>query len=574
MVGDEIQVKGVDMDGNGQARPVLLQMNDDDFPARFLRDLASPNQTPISSTVPVPWPSTPPPPPPLPLAPQPNYPVLYQPVQRMVNVAMVKLNCDSIGCPRVDPTRILSAGVVVRRAIRFPGANGNPAWDDVDKLSAWMKNSSGKSKWTVLRPNQADLDPDPTQRPQLSSGLAELDKQLAQLSLSTACTESTTPAFAAPPATNSSLGRTVVYAVIPTASSEVTDTQPASPPNIQSSDIVNMLPALLLSNAMPVTPPIAGTVVDYRWMTDDFLNQIYPPQSGPSPTSPSASTVPNPSIAQFQMFSLALRLLNSVFGAFDGTADGNAILTILNNYYVIFIDPPLPLTPLTPMPMGVFFQSAKTTLLDYDGYNNPSPAPTLLMPDIWEPISQSDQDTLVSAMLAALVPKSQNMLAPQGRFQDETRLYRLRLFFRLKPENPGCPTELVWSSYSDPFRIAAWHESSQRPYPPISLPDPTQAFLQGAKPNCAFHVPASLMNAVQGTTLSGLMKGSAGGSGGGGISLGWICGFNIPLITICAFFVLSIFLSLLNIIFFWLPFIKICIPFPAPSSSSPDEGTP
>ncbi len=137
--------------------------------------------------------------------------------------------------------------------------------------------------------------------------------------------------------------------------------------------------------------------------------------------------------------------------------------------------------------------------------------------------------------------------------------------------NPGCPPKLVWSHYSEPFRIAAWHESSLRPHPPISLPDPTLAYMQNAKPNCAFHVPANLMGAMQGTTLSGLMSGAGGG---GGVGLGWICGFNIPLITICAFFVLNIFLSLLNIVFFWLPFIKICIPFPSVSSSTPDEGTP
>jgi len=73
-------------------------------------------------------------------------------------------------------------------------------------------------------------------------------------------------------------------------------------------------------------------------------------------------------------------------------------------------------------------------------------------------------------------------------------------------------------------------------------------------------VPGSLMGAMQGTTMSGLMSGSGGGPS---LGLGWLCSFNIPLITICAFFVLSIFLSLLNIVFFWLPFIKICIPFPA-----------
>ncbi len=64
-------------------------------------------------------------------------------------------------------------------------------------------------------------------------------------------------------------------------------------------------------------------------------------------------------------------------------------------------------------------------------------------------------------------------------------------------------------------------------------------------------------------------------AGFGGIQLNWICGFSIPLITICAFFVLNIFLTLLNIVFFWLPFIKICIPFPLPTAanSGDSDGT-
>ena len=48
----------------------------------------------------------------------------------------------------------------------------------------------------------------------------------------------------------------------------------------------------------------------------------------------------------------------------------------------------------------------------------------------------------------------------------------------------------------------------------------------------------------------------------GGITIGWICSFSLPAITICAFIVLSIFLGLLNLIFSWLAFIKICIPYP------------
>ena len=559
MVGHEIQVHGVDMSGNAQTRPILLQMNDDDFPVRFLRDLASPSLTPISSATGV---TTPPPP-------QPAYPLLYQPVQRLLNVAMVKLNCETLGCPRVDPRRILSAGVVVRRAYRWPGANGNPPWDDVHTLEGWMRDPSGKFGWMTLGQKQFDLDPDPTKRTQLSSGQPDLDSQLALMALNASFTESTTPAFAAPPATNASLDRTVVYGVIPTSSSDVSDTQPLTPPNISQAGLINSLPALLYSS-MPVSAPIPGVTVDARWMGDDFLNTVYPtPVATSSSTPPTPTPPPQPpiQIGQFQMFSLALRMLDSVFGAFDPTPQGAAILAILHNYNVQF-DPSA--TPPT-MPMDEFYSSAKVALLDYDAFATPAAAMTpVTMPMSWDTISAADQTALLAALTSALTPKSQNMLAPQGRFQDATRLYRLRFFFRLKPESPCTRTQLVWSHLSDAFRIAAWYESSQRPFAPISLPDPATA-IQSARPNCAFHVPATLMGAMQGTTLSGLMQGN---TGGGGVGLGWICGFNIPLITICAFFVLNIFLSLLNIIFFWLPFIKICIPFPEPSPSNPNGGTP
>jgi len=295
-------------------------------------------------------------------------------------------------------------------------------------------------------------------------------------------------------------------------------------------------------------------------MSDDFLNAIYPP--GSSSSSPS-TPVANPQVALFKGFTTALQMLHSVFGVFDGTTQGNAILNILNQHNVTFANS-------TTMPMGAFYQAAKTALLDYDPRSSSS-VPSLTMPSAWDFLSDNDQGALLSAMSTALAPKSQGLLAPQGRFQDSNRRYKLRMFFRIKGETPGCPPQLVWSEYSEPFRIAAWHESSERAHPPVPMPDPTSAFLKSAKPNCSFHVPANLMSAMQGTSLSGLMKGSGGGPS---LKLDWICSFNIPIITICAFLVLNIFLSLLNIIFFWLPFIKICIPFPSISTSSPDEGTP
>ena len=44
--------------------------------------------------------------------------------------------------------------------------------------------------------------------------------------------------------------------------------------------------------------------------------------------------------------------------------------------------------------------------------------------------------------------------------------------------------------------------------------------------------------------------------------IGMICSLSIPIITLCAFIVLMIFLSLLNIVFWWMAFFKICLPIP------------
>jgi hypothetical protein len=44
------------------------------------------------------------------------------------------------------------------------------------------------------------------------------------------------------------------------------------------------------------------------------------------------------------------------------------------------------------------------------------------------------------------------------------------------------------------------------------------------------------------------------------LDLGMICSLSIPIITICALVLLMIIVSLLNIVFFWIPLFKICLP--------------
>ena len=78
-------------------------------------------------------------------------------------------------------------------------------------------------------------------------------------------------------------------------------------------------------------------------------------------------------------------------------------------------------------------------------------------------------------------------------------------------------------------------------------------------------VRPSMQNLLSGKTKD-LMEGK-GRVGNEGLS--WICGFSIPGITICAFIVLNIFLTLLNLVFGWLFFIKVCVPFPKIGNKPP-----
>jgi hypothetical protein len=523
--------------------PILLQMNAEDFPARFLTAVSGGGPAAGSTVVKLVTP-------PVPLyqlvnvanlatAPVPSV-TLYQPVHRVLPVALLQLACNSIGNPRLDPTRVDSAGLVIRRV----GTDGTPC--------AWTRSAQGDFQWWPLDPSHECDDPDPTRRPRLYSGQPGLDQLLALQSLANAQAEVYTPAFVAAPDVCAAAGRTLVYAVIPTASSDISTIAPV-PPTYDPTALATALPTLLKSGSN--SAPAAGQGVDYRWMSDDYANA-------------------QPGSTSFTTFSTALRIM---FGAFDNTPPAQSLIATpaqdliatLNNYNVYGCTVGTQSFPQ--LPMGTFYQQAAQALIYYDP-NSGTPPTALTMPNAWDPISAdpnnaANQDVIVGKIAALLQARSTQVTAPTGRFQDASRLYRLRMFLRIKSDMPGCPPELVWSRPSDPFRIAAWHESAGRTSAPVPLPDPTDpSFRKNSKPNCFFAVPAALMNAMQGNKLSDLSAGKGSPPGAGGVQLDWICGFNIPLITICAFFVLNIFLTLLNLVFFWLPIIKICIPFPKPKS--------
>ncbi len=127
----------------------------------------------------------------------------------------------------------------------------------------------------------------------------------------------------------------------------------------------------------------------------------------------------------------------------------------------------------------------------------------------------------------------------------------------------------VISAPSRPFRLGSFFdpEATVRPLQ-IRLPlDTSIAGLRKFPKAVSMLVSNKLRRQVaraQSASLEDLDEGDIDGDEPSW-SLGMICSLSIPIITICAFILLMIFVQLLNIVFWWLPFFKICLPIPVRS---------
>jgi hypothetical protein len=185
------------------------------------------------------------------------------------------------------------------------------------------------------------------------------------------------------------------------------------------------------------------------------------------------------------------------------------------------------------------------------------------MPLRWPDVSAALGDRLVGAALACLSEQYKARVGPAAKFADDNARYAVRGFIRVAGHD-SCPPKLVWSMESEPYRILPWWDGDG-PAVTISLPDIRN--LKKVKPSVAFAMPPAIGNLFKGD-----MKKLAEGEGEEDNSgVAWLCSFSIPFITICAFIVLNIFLSLFDLIFRWMLFIKICIPIPK-AASPPASG--
>jgi hypothetical protein len=484
---------------------------------------------------------------------------LYQPVQRRFHVALVEASCDTPGTPRVDPSRIDAAGMVLRR-VRTDGKGA--------RLEGWMRANGKLRGWLAVdRLGEAQADPVPAVRlAGRATGVAQIDRVLAARAVeddSGVLNEHVIPMFVAPPDVCEQAGRTLVYGVVQTTSSELASAAPDTAATFegfgpQSQAFSDHLVQPLRGQAYSF--PRAGEFFDTTW-----FEAIEQPGDGP----PSGTVAGSPvtmggslfaaivgernsqrEAAPLHRFVLLLRQVAVEFDAFGDSPPSRSLFAALEKITLTYVLRPGEFVPRTTR-AGTFLKDASRVLLERD-----PAAGAMEMPQSWPALVAAERDELLAAMSQSMQARFAAVKGRPGRFDEPDARYVLRAFVRLKAE-ASCPPKTIWSDYSEPFVIAPWYEGAGTPAQ-ITLPDVDRNLLKSLKPNVAFVLPPKLQNVLGGSPKD-MMEGKLDDSG---LTLGWICSFSLPIITLCAFICLNVFLSLFDLFFRWMMFIKICIPFP------------
>lgn len=452
---------------------------------------------------------------------------LVQPMHRRFQFALFEAVCDRPGHPRLDPARIASAGIVIRRR------------RGITRMG-WLRASKSIKGWQTLL--DGERDPDPARAGAAHPSNAALRELIATRRAAAVPLEETAfTLFTAPPEVCAALGKTVLFAPIPVVSSEVSDEPPPTIdflalPDADTAELIGHLSSYLKYRGQPKALPLADAPLSGTW---DVLS--------------SATRKANGDLYSFGVFLHQCASELDLFGSGPAAMELRRLLS--------GIELPLELDDAgrtTRSTDATSFMRDATAILLAGEPNQKN----VRMPLSWPAIDGDKGAQLTRTALACLSDQHARVAPPLPKFSNDAHQYAVRGFVRLTGHD-DCPEKLVWSIESEPFRIAPWWDGDG-PGITISLPDLGK--LKKTKPSVSFVMPAEIANALQGDPLD-LSEGKGSKDGPG---IAWLCSFSIPYITICAFIVLNIFLSLFDLIFQWMLYIKVCIPIPTPPSG--DDG--
>jgi hypothetical protein len=145
---------------------------------------------------------------------------------------------------------------------------------------------------------------------------------------------------------------------------------------------------------------------------------------------------------------------------------------------------------------------------------------------------------------------------------DQGQNLELRMVYEYDPD---CPPVFSDPIHDLTFAAPLDNEAPARPVT-IEMPDINLENMRKTKHGVQITMPPMLQKVVS-RLNKGILKGDDL-SESPQIGVGAVCIFSIPIITLCAFIVMMIFMIALNFIFWWLPFLKICLPLPKKGGSS------
>jgi hypothetical protein len=444
-------------------------------------------------------------------------PLVDQHIHRKAILVVVDAACLTPGFPRLDPAKVTAAAMVVRREV--------PTSDNASEgAEMWATDAAGDPLGWIGVPEgastpQSRFEPDATLRRQRLTGR---NRPLAFRTRITGDAEGVSemvhPMFPIPPDIAAKIGRTLYFAPLPTTSGPVAPAA-APPAPFGLADVKVRVPEVLRHPRTGATLPPVGTSID----RDAALN--------PADGSP------------LRVLRSTLTWLGQEAGMFTGEAYAEELRAALGEVAI---------GGAAQANLRDWLDAANRILIERRG-----PETGIAAPTSWPVVSESRFNQIAAGGLAAMTARWASLAPSVTRFGPIGDRYHVRCFLRID-DHPGCPPRLLWSPLSRSYTIRPWYESGGAPPHQIELPPLSD--LSAIKPDVAIKVPPDIQQFMDKLNLENLIDGKA--EKNLNISFGMICGFSIPIITICAFIVLQIFLQLFNILFFWMAFIKICIPFP------------
>jgi hypothetical protein len=423
--------------------------------------------------------------------------------------------CERPGRPRLKPSEIDSAGFVVRRVAAVGNSALDQGWHSIGtRITGWQ--SFGTGGWRM----DPDLERRPLRALKAPNGVqVALSRLRAQLEPPA---ERVTPLFIAPPEVCEKARRTILYGVVSTTSSE--ERSEIEPVTVDEDVVTTLLPAFLRQGR--------GSYRPHGSVSRLTLNAVRAAEAeGFSGT--------------FGDFILGLRTLHQVWRVFSAP-QAATLHTLLGRIQLTFDDQ-------TTRPLGDYLREAVGLFVE----QRPETA-SLKVPASWPYPDKALARQIVVAARQTLEGHYADRPPRLKRFDERGALYRIHAFVRIRCAS-GCPPRLHWSAPSEVFTIAPWWENGG-PVHTISMPEFDENSVKNVRPNIAFSLPPKLANLLNRMNPEDMLKGKSNGNQGP--ELGWICSFSLPIITLCAFIVLNIFLSLFHLIFQWMFYIKVCLPFP------------